>query len=36
MSDIWFALVCAVFTAYVVLDGYDLGAGIVSPFVAEE
>lgn len=35
MSDIWFFLVCAVFAAYVVLDGYDLGAGIVSPFVAK-
>lgn len=33
--DIWFVLVCATFAAYVVLDGYDLGAGIVSPFVAK-
>jgi len=34
MVDLWFCLVCAMFAAYVVLDGYDLGAGIVSPFVA--
>lgn len=34
MVDLWYLLVCAVFAAYVVLDGYDLGAGIVSPFVA--
>jgi cytochrome bd ubiquinol oxidase subunit II len=35
MVDLWYVLVCAVFAAYVVLDGYDLGAGIVSPFVAK-
>lgn len=34
MVDLWFFLVCATFAAYVVLDGYDLGAGIVSLFVA--
>jgi cytochrome d ubiquinol oxidase subunit II len=35
MVDLWFFLVCAMFAAYVVLDGYDLGAGIISPFVAK-
>jgi cytochrome d ubiquinol oxidase subunit II len=35
MVDLWFALTCAMFAAYVVLDGYDLGAGIVAPFVAK-
>lgn len=35
MTDLWFFLVCAMFTAYVVLDGYDLGAGILHPFVAK-
>ncbi len=35
MIELWFVLVCAMFAAYVVLDGYDLGAGIVSPFVAK-
>lgn len=34
MVDLWFVLVCAMFAAYVVLDGYDLGAGIISAFVA--
>ena len=34
MVDLWFILVCAMFAAYVVLDGYDLGAGIIAPFVA--
>lgn len=32
--DLWYVLVCATFAAYVALDGYDLGAGVVSPFVA--
>jgi cytochrome bd ubiquinol oxidase subunit II len=35
MVDLWFFLVCATFAAYVVLDGYDLGAGIVAPLVAK-
>ena len=35
MVALWFVLVCAMFGAYVVLDGYDLGAGIVSPFVGK-
>jgi cytochrome d ubiquinol oxidase subunit II len=35
MVDLWFVLVCAMFAAYVVLDGYDLGTGIVSPIVAK-
>jgi cytochrome d ubiquinol oxidase subunit II len=35
MVDLWFVLVCAMFAAYVVLDGYDLGTGIVAPFVAK-
>jgi cytochrome d ubiquinol oxidase subunit II len=36
MVDLWFVLVCAMFAAYVVLDGYDLGAGIAMPFVAKD
>ncbi len=35
MVALWFILTCAMFAAYVVLDGYDLGAGIVAPFVAK-
>lgn len=34
METIWFGLVAVMLTAYVVLDGFDLGAGIVSPLVA--
>lgn len=34
MSTLWFVLVAATFGAYVLLDGYDLGAGILHPFVA--
>jgi cytochrome d ubiquinol oxidase subunit II len=35
MVDLWYVLVAAMFAAYVVLDGYDLGAGILQPFVAK-
>lgn len=35
MVTLWFVLTCAIFAAYVALDGYDLGAGIVSPWVAK-
>jgi cytochrome bd ubiquinol oxidase subunit II len=34
METIWFILVALMLTAYVVLDGFDLGAGIISPLVA--
>ena len=30
----WYALVALVFALYVVLDGFDFGAGMLSPFVA--
>ena len=36
METIWYALVLFVLTAYVVLDGYDFGVGILSPFVARQ
>ena len=29
MVELWFAIVALSFTAYVVLDGFDLGAGAV-------
>lgn len=35
MIDLWFVLVSLMFAAYVVLDGYDLGAGILHLFVAK-
>src|SRR5215471_9510629 len=34
METIWFILVAFMITAYVVLDGFDLGAGILHLFVA--
>src|SRR5262249_8124723 len=29
MATVWFVLVAAMLTAYVVLDGFDLGAGVI-------
>ena len=34
METLWFTLVALMLVAYVVLDGFDLGAGIISPLVA--
>jgi cytochrome d ubiquinol oxidase subunit II len=34
METLWFILVALMLTAYVVLDGFDLGAGIIHLFVA--
>lgn len=34
MQSIWFALVAVMLTAYVVLDGFDIGAGIIHFMVA--
>ncbi len=34
METIWFVLVAAMLTAYVVLDGFDIGAGIIHLVVA--
>jgi cytochrome bd ubiquinol oxidase subunit II len=34
METLWFILVALMLTAYVVLDGFDLGAGIINPYVA--
>lgn len=34
MATVWFVLVASMLTAYVVLDGFDLGAGILHLFVA--
>ena len=35
MGSLWFWIVAVMLTAYVVLDGFDLGVGIVFPFVAK-
>src|ERR1700682_528195 len=34
MGTLWFWIVAAMLIAYIVLDGFDLGVGIVFPFVA--
>ncbi len=34
METLWFVLVGFMLTAYVVLDGFDLGAGLLGPFIA--
>jgi cytochrome d ubiquinol oxidase subunit II len=36
MATIWFGLVAFMFSVYVVLDGFDLGIGIVHPFLARD
>src|SRR6266542_3440492 len=35
METLWFLLVGLMLIAYVVLDGFDLGAGIIQPLVAK-
>ena len=35
MGFIWFWIVAVMLTAYVVLDGFDLGVGILSPLLAQ-
>ena len=35
MATIWFIIVAVMITAYVVLDGFDLGAGIIYLFVSK-
>jgi len=34
LQNIWFFLIAFLLTGYVVLDGFDLGAGVLYPFVA--
>src|SRR5258707_3902499 len=34
MGTVWFCLIALMLTVYVVLDGFDLGAGVVHLFVA--
>lgn len=35
METLWFVLVCLMFTVYVVLDGFDLGAGALHCWIAK-
>jgi cytochrome d ubiquinol oxidase subunit II len=34
MPELWYAIVAFLLTAYTVMDGYDLGAGALAPWVA--
>lgn len=34
LADIWFVLVAFLLTAYVVLDGFDLGVGVLYPIIS--
>src|SRR3954469_2924040 len=34
MESIWFGIVAFMVSAYVILDGFDIGAGIIAPFIA--
>lgn len=34
METAWFVLIAAMLAVYLVLDGFDLGVGILYPFIA--
>jgi cytochrome bd ubiquinol oxidase subunit II len=34
MESIWFGIISVMLAAYVVLDGFDIGAGIIAPLIA--
>ena len=36
LADFWFVLFVAIIAAYIVLDGFDLGVGMLHPFAAKE
>ena len=36
LAEIWFVLFAAVIGGYIVLDGFDLGVGMLHPFAAKE
>ncbi len=35
LANIWFVLVASLLTVYVILDGFDLGAGVLYPFLGK-
>ena len=35
LGILWFALIAVLIAGYFILDGFDLGAGILSPFIAK-
>ncbi len=36
LADVWFVLVAVLLTGYAVLDGFDLGAGVLYPFLGRD
>jgi cytochrome bd ubiquinol oxidase subunit II len=36
LADLWYALFVAIIGGYIVLDGFDLGVGMLHPFAAKE
>src|SRR5689334_3691209 len=34
LNDVWYALFIVIIAGYLILDGFDLGVGILHPFVA--
>ncbi|MGH2576483.1 MAG: cytochrome d ubiquinol oxidase subunit II, partial [Actinomycetota bacterium] len=36
LADLWFVLFVAIIAGYLILDGFDLGVGMLHPFVAKE
>ena len=36
LADLWFVLFVAIIGGYIVLDGFDLGVGMLHPFAAKE
>ena len=36
LADLWFVLFVAIIAGYLVLDGFDLGVGMLHPFAARE
>jgi cytochrome d ubiquinol oxidase subunit II len=36
LADVWFVLFVAIIGGYIVLDGFDLGVGMLHPFAAKE
>lgn len=35
LGIIWFCLIAVLIAGYFILDGFDLGAGVLSPFIAK-
>ena len=36
LGILWFILIAVLIAGYFILDGFDLGSGVLSPFVAKD